>query len=94
MGEVAVQILKWSVRISFVMVSIFAFIVVINLGLSMAFVALNGNLLTDILAFTQVWLPFDLNVLIGWALAASVSYVAYRLTMMGLMFLNKILGDT
>lgn len=94
MGELVVFIIKWVVRVAFVMAGVFAFIVVVNLATSLIFVALNQNVLSDLFALIQMWLPFNLSVLLAWLTTASIAFITYKLAVMSLSWLNRILGQS
>lgn len=92
MGDIVINLLKWTMRITFVIAGIFAFIVVLNLAVSMIFVTLNQNVLSDLLAMVQIWLPFNLNVVFVWLIAASTAFIAYKLSVMAISWINRLLG--
>lgn len=92
MGEIVIQVLKWTFRVTFILAGIFAFVVVLNLATSMIFVSLNQNALSDVFAMIQIWLPFNLNVVLVWLIAASTAYITYKLSIMAITWLNRLLG--
>lgn len=92
MGEILIAVLKWSIRIAFVLSGIFAFIIILNLSISLIFVTLNQSVLGDLFAIIQLWLPFNLNVLLAWLLAASTAYISYKLAVMSISWVNRVIG--
>lgn len=91
--SVAIQAMKWTFRFGFIMAGISAFIILFNLGLSLVFVTLNNNVLTDLLGFLQLWLPFNLNTLLGWLMTVTIAYFLYRLSVVAIAYMNKLVGD-
>lgn len=91
--QVAIEVAKWIFRLGFIVAGVVAFVVLLNLGLSFFFVALNATVLADLFALLQMWLPFNLNALLGWVVAASAAYIVYRLAVIAIAYLNKLIGD-
>lgn len=85
-------ILSWAIKLAFVMAGVFAFIVVLNMGASLLRVALNGNIVSDILAMIQMWMPFNLNSLLAWITTSVTIYFTYRLTVAAIIWLERFLG--
>lgn len=93
MGEIAVAVLKWLIRMSIVIAGIFSFVAVLNIATSMILVNLNQNVLTDIFAVIQIWLPFNLNVLLLWLIASSTAFILYRLSLASIIWINRLIGE-
>lgn len=93
MGETVVAIIRWTVRFGIVISLVFAFIVLFNFMYSMLSVVADGSVIGDMIALVQIWLPFDLNVLLAWAFTASTLYISYRVLMFSAGFLNKFIGN-
>lgn len=91
--QVAAQVAKWTFRFGFVMAGITAFIILLNIAFSMVFAALNFGVVGDILHMIQLWLPFNLNVLIVWILTTSVAYVSYRLAVIAIAYMSRLISD-
>lgn len=49
---------------------------------------LNIAVLSDLAALIQMWLPFDLIVVLLWIISAAVAYLVYKLSLMALDFVN------
>lgn len=92
-SAVAIQATKWTFRFGFIAAGVTAFIIVLNLGLSLVFVQLNGNVLSDLLGFIQLWLPFNLNTLLAWLMSATVAYFIYRLSVVAIAYMDKLISD-
>jgi len=93
MGNTPVVIARWGIRLGFVAAAILAFTVMLNYIFELLLVTLNGNVLTDIFAMIQVWLPFDLNVILLWFTTAVVFYVGYLLTVQAFKFIDMLIKD-
>lgn len=93
-ADLAKTFFVWGIRISFIVAVLFAFIVVLNFAQSLLLVGFNSNVLTDVFALVQVWLPFNLNVLLSWTTTAASAYIIYRLAVAGLTFLNRLMNNS
>jgi len=93
MGEVAVSVVKWLVRLSIIVSLILAFIVFYNFIYSLIGVTLNDSVIADLLALFQMWLPFNLSIVFSWLLTASVLYLSYRVILFSAGFINKFIGE-
>lgn len=91
--QVAITVAKWVFRFGFILASIVAFLVVLTLAFSFVFITLNGNVLTDLFLFVQMWLPFNLNVLLSWLITISLIYVTYRISVIVILYIDKLLRD-
>lgn len=91
--QVAITVAKWVFRFGFILASITAFLVVLTLAFSFVFITLNGNVLTDLFLMIQMWLPFNLNVLLSWLITISVVYITYRISVVTLLFIDRLLRD-
>jgi len=94
MGEIISMVLKILVRLSFVLAGIVGFIILLNMGLSMVTVGLNQGALTDIINLVQVWLPFNINVVLMWLWTAGALYMTYRMALVAFSFINRLAGKT
>lgn len=92
MGDLASSVFKWSIKFGFFTGVIASFVILLNIGLSMVFVTLNGNVLSDLFGLIQIGLPFNLSVLLGWLTAIIAVYVTYRLALYALTLLDVYLG--
>lgn len=90
MTDIVSMILRWALRIGILTTSIFAFIVVLNLASSLLFVTLNQNALSDIFALIQIWLPFNLTVILSWFTTATLAYIVYRLSRVAFNFIDDL----
>lgn len=92
-ASVASMVTKWVFRFGFIMATIVAFVVLLNMAFSMVLVGLNFSVVADVLHMIQLWLPFNLNVLIAWVLASSVAYVTYRLAVLAFAYVTRLVSD-
>lgn len=83
-------IVRQTVKIGFVLSMIFAFVIVLNIIISTLAVGVNHGVLADIFAMIQMWLPFNLNVVLLWLLTAATLYIGYRLTVVAIHFLDVV----
>lgn len=83
-------IVRQTVKIGFVLSMIFAFVMILNMIISALAIGLNHNALADIFAIIQMWLPFNLNVVLLWLITASTLYIGYRLTVVALHYLDTM----
>jgi len=56
-----------------------SFVVVAIMLISSITVMLNQSALTDVLYIIDMWLPFNLTVLISWLISGSIIFLTYRL---------------
>lgn len=91
--SVAIQVAKWTFRFGFIAAGITAFLILLNVALSLMFVAMNYSVVGDLLSLIQLWLPFNLNAVMGWVVTSSMFYVAYRLAVIAIAFMNRLISD-
>ena len=92
MGEVAVNIIKWAVKIGFWSATIFAFVTLITFIISGFNVVLNQSVIGELIGIMQIWLPFNFGTVITWLLTASIMYLTYRLAVFVLHFAMKFIN--
>jgi len=92
MGEVAVTIAKWALKISFFAATAIALIIIIGLITTYLVIGFNVSVLSDIFALVQIWLPFNLNVLLLWIAVSATSYLTYRVSLMAYNLITSYLG--
>lgn len=90
MVDLAKFFIQMILKSSLFFAMVFAFIVFLNFALSLTLVGLNSNVLTDLFALVQMWLPFNLNVLLTWLFTVTSLYFVYRLANVGLAFINEL----
>lgn len=86
-----VSILKWTAKAGFVLASIVAFIGLLNFGISMIRIGLNGSVVGDLFGLMQIWLPFNMGSLLVWLVTASGLYIAYRLTIIAFSYVETFI---
>ena len=87
------MLLKWTIRLSIVIAAIIVFIALMSFGISFQSAILNQNILSDLLALIQVWLPFDLNVVLLWMTTVITLYILYMLARAAVIWLNRVIGN-
>lgn len=92
MGELAVTVVKWIVRFTIIITVILSFSVLMSLTWSMTSILLNQTVLDDILIILQLWMPFDLDVLLAWVFTSTILYITYRMSIFFLGLTNRFLG--
>ena len=92
MGDVAIQVAKWALRVTFFIAVILSIIVLVGVITSYMVIGFNTSVLGEIFAVIQIWLPFNLNILLIWLAVTATAYIAYRLAMMSYNLLNSFLG--
>lgn len=87
---IAVEATKWAFRLGFIAAGIAATVILLNFAFGLVFVALNGNVLSDLFALVQLWLPFNLNSILSWLIVAVVFYVVYRLSVIAVNYVSRL----
>lgn len=93
MGEVATLVLKIIARSVVIFAIVFAIIVLLNITFSAFVVGLNLPVLSDIFGLVQLYLPFNLNVVLLWLTTASVAYIGYRLAVLAFSLVDDFVSD-
>lgn len=78
-------------KIAMYAIAVFAFVSIMTIVVSALLVTLNIAVLNDIVAIVQIWLPFNLVLMITWLLTVSFAYLAYRLAILAAAFLDNAL---
>ncbi len=92
MGEVVLAVTRWTLRLVLFSSVAIALTVIIGIITSYMVIGLNQSVLGDIFAIIQIWLPFNLNILLTWLALTSTAYFAYRLALMAYNLLNSLIG--
>jgi len=92
MGEIAVTLAKWFLKLAFFIAVILSVMVLVGVITSYLVVGFSVPVLHDLFALIQIWLPFNLNVLLIWITLSASAYVAYRLAIMTYNMFNSYLG--
>lgn len=92
MGEVAVTIAKWALKISFFSAIAISLMILLGVVTSYIIVGFNGSVLNDIFATIQIWLPFNLNVVLLWLSVAATAYLTFRLSLMIFNIIDAYIG--
>lgn len=94
MGEVVITVAKWILKFAYFTAVLLAFMVLISLITTWLVVGFNMGVLSDIFGLVQLWLPFNLNILLAWIGVAVSAYVTYRVLVMSFNMLNAWLGKS
>jgi len=92
MGEVLLNLLRWTAKLSFIIGLILATLVLLGVITTYMVVGFNTSVLNDIFGVLQIWLPFNLNILLIWITVATTAYLAWRLSLMAYNILDAYLG--
>lgn len=92
MGETAVAIAKWALKISFFSAIAIALMILLGVVTSYMVVGFNTSILNDIFAVIQIWLPFNLNILLVWLSVAATAYLTFRLSLMIFNIIDTYIG--
>lgn len=92
MGETAVAVAKWALKISFFSAIAIALMILLGVVTSYIVVGFNTSVLNDIFGLIQIWLPFNLNVLLVWLAVATTAYLAFRLSLMVFNIIDQYIG--
>lgn len=91
MGEIIVTVLKFVARFVFVFAAVVAFITLLTVSTSFVFASINQGAFGDVFAIVSMWTPFNLTVLMAWAVTASTAYIGYRLSLTAMIWANRFL---
>lgn len=91
--EVAIRFFIITAKTAFIFLSVFSLIVLLTIITSGLLIALNWGVINDLMAILQMWLPFDMVVVFTWILTVGFAYIAYRLTMLAIEYMNNWLNN-
>lgn len=92
MGEIAVLLLKWTFRLAFLIALALGLTAMIALIVNYMVVGYNQSVLGDIFSLIQIWLPFNLNIVLLWLTLAASAFVIYKLASLSYVLLNTFIG--
>lgn len=92
MGEIVVAILKWTFRIAFIVAVAIGASTLIALIINYLIVGYNQSVLADIFAIIQIWLPFNLNIVLLWVTVSASAFIIYKLAVLSYVLLNTFVG--
>jgi len=92
MGDIPITLLKWTFRTAFIVGVVLAVISLISIITNYMIIGFNQSVLADIFAVIQIWLPFNLNIVLLWLTIAASAYIAYRFAIMSYTLLNTLVG--
>lgn len=94
MGSFIVAVIKWTVRLLVATVALTTLVSLLGFIYAMVFTQLNNNMLSDLVMFVQMWLPFNISVIFLWFTTVGLLYVFYRISIWAIQFINSILGNS
>jgi len=92
-ADVLFRILNLTIKIGFWASVVLTFVVILTLILSGVVISLSNTIVIDLFYITQLWLPFNLNVIFVWILTLVVAYFAYRVAMWAFIFVGELLRN-
>lgn len=92
MVEIAVTVARWALKISFFTSIAIAISILIGVVSSYLIAGYNTSVLNDIFGIVQIWLPFNLNILLLWIAIAATAYLAFRLSLMVFNIISAYIG--
>lgn len=92
MGEVAIALVKWTFRTAFIAGVILALLTIFSLIASYLIAGYSSSVLADIFALVQIWLPFNINIILLWISVSATAYFSYRIAIMSYTLLNTFVG--
>lgn len=87
------KILTIVAKVTFWSMIVLGTVLMLNFITGLVTVGLQLPLLTDIINIVQIWLPFDINVILAWLFTASGLFITFRLALLGLNLINQLIGD-
>lgn len=89
-GDIIVFIFKMSIRVIFLFMVIAAFLVFMSLLMTLLYTTLNVNVLSDLFTLLQMWLPFNLEVLLTWFSVAVFGFLYFKLLQFSYSFIKNL----
>lgn len=89
-GDIIVFIFKMSIRVIFLFIVISAFLVFMSLLMTFVYTSLNVNVLSDLFTLLQMWLPFNLEVLLTWFSVAVFGFLYFKLLYFSYSFIKNL----
>lgn len=93
MPELIIPIIKLAAKASFLLAIIITFVALMISILGGVSVVVNATLIGEVLAFIQMWLPFNLSVLMLWLVTITSLLVAYKLAYFAYGLISDFVGD-
>jgi len=89
--DILFRLLNITIKAGFWASVVIVFIALVTIIISGILVSLNGTVLMDLFYMTQMWLPFNLNVILTWAITITVAYFVYRVALWAFTFVGELL---
>jgi hypothetical protein len=82
MAEIILQVIKWSAIVGFFAGSVLSFIALMIFVIGMLATGLNAGVVGDLIGIVQMYAPFNIGLVLGWAITASGLYLTYKVSLM------------
>lgn len=82
------DILKVILKIGFIVPVYWGIVALLTSAITAVMISHNTGVLNDIFALVQLWLPFNLNVILVWISTSIVLYLTYAISLMMLNLIN------
>lgn len=92
MPEVVLTVLKWLLKASFFIAIALSFIGMTGLIVQYMVVTFNATVLAEVFGMIQLWLPFNLNVILIWMGLSVTAYILYLVATRLMDILDTWLG--
>lgn len=92
MGEIAISVLKWLLKIGFWSTAIFIWGSLTALIVQSMVMPNSAVMLADIITLVQAWAPFNVGSLIAWLVTTVSVYVGYKLATQALHLINSFVN--
>lgn len=86
------SLFKWTLRIGLVISVLFGVFALINFTMQFIIIGMNANVLTDLLAFFQIWMPFNFNTIIVWFVTFVGLYLIYQYAVVANNMIYRVIG--
>lgn len=91
MGEIIKWIVIVSVRVGFWASIVFTFLPLLTIIVSSILISINGTVLADLYYMIQMYLPFNFNVILLWALALATAFGLWWIAQKLYALLNQLI---
>lgn len=92
MGEVAVAVAKWALKLTFWMGCVISIIVMLTVMAQYLIFGFNFPIIGDLMGIIQIWCPFNIGVMFTWLTVMGTSFITYRLALMAYSLMNSYIG--
>lgn len=92
MAEIILKIIKWSAVVGFfagVALTFLSFMIFV-IGLLMS--AVSSGVIGDVIGLVQMWTPFNIGMILGWAMTGSGLYLTYKVSLMVFNYATRFMN--